>query len=743
MLFESNMNLELCSDPVNGLFASDLARLRSKASMSQSKVAKLLNVDSSRISRIETGAILPEPEEIGKLVKAIGTPEALEYASYQQERWNHLKKPSFWHPDRIPLRQAEDGLRELDEFTSKSQVSSLAQAQSKLYSDTLQESADYLSHLDHALAFVGEIGVGKSTAICFLTDLLLPTDARSSVAASKRVVLETGAGRTTLCEVQVRTEGKNTFGLVLHPHSQDEIFRTVRDFCDGLIDTHLGRSTEHGDPSETRGVSEETAKALRNMAGLARKLEKAPDGKSVRQDPAADLARSCNGNAVELTAEVVKRMNLQQRTKTEFRFEQENLSEGLRRLKELFADVNKGLCSDVSLPSRMDVIVPLELLGHQPFSISIIDTKGADGTAIRPDIRAYVDNPRTLTILCSGYRSAPDISVRQLLENLANTGAERITAERVILLILARAQEVLDTPDDVGTRPDTPEEGYRIKADQIAAKLSQIKGAEKAPVVFYDVLNDDPRKVVDEFSAQIRKTRNGYTRRIEETCQAIRQLIQLHGAEETKRAQAEVQRRLRIFVKQHMELESSITSLYREFATAILAAHPRTVWATTRRNGTWPGLDAYLHIGTGAAIDAQLRSQPAFAGLEELISNMLGDKALAPAWDYLNELRRNVPNWKAKFLSEATASARETYRAELFSDDAVWDACASVWGSGRPFRAEVQQQIADWCDEHSELTDITFRQVAQAWRDRFLMLLAGLCQSADLFEADAETTETA
>jgi hypothetical protein len=35
----------------------------------------------------------------------------------------------------------------------------------------------------------------------------------------------------------------------------------------------------------------------------------------------------------------------------------------LRRLRELFANVNKGLCPDVSLPRRVDLIVPIQLLG--------------------------------------------------------------------------------------------------------------------------------------------------------------------------------------------------------------------------------------------------------------------------------------------------------------------------------------------------------------------------------------------
>lgn len=352
----------------------------------------------------------------------------------------------------------------LNEFVGKPQATESAKAQAALYRETLRGSADYLCSVEHSLAFVGNIGVGKSTAICGIANLLLPADTKASTALSKRVVLEAGSGRMTLCEVQLRTESKHSFGLIVQPHSQDEMFRTVSDFCMSLIQASSSTQREPGAEPDTRGVSEEVNKALRNMAGLARKpAEKGPDGKPQRFDPALELARSCNGNLSELTGEVLKKLKLEQRTTTEFRFEEGDLAAGLRRAKDLFAHVNKGLCEDVSLPRRIDLVVPIHLLGKRPHAVRVIDTKGVDDTAIRPDIRAYLDDPRTLTVLCSHFNSAPDTTLQQLMENLASTGAERVLGERVVLLVLARSHDVLDTQDDTGNRAETPEEGYRLK----------------------------------------------------------------------------------------------------------------------------------------------------------------------------------------------------------------------------------------------------------------------------------------
>src|SRR5437867_446415 len=516
---------------------ADLARLRLTTGAKQSKIAEAVKVDTSRISRIETGEITPDADEVAKIARAIGTKDAKEYADYFREVWSVLEKPSFWHPNRKELLEAEQDLASLEACVKKEQTGDSAKAQAELHRDTLVYASDYLRSLDHSIAFVGDIGVGKSTAICFTTGLLLPADPKAHGALSKRVVLETGSGRMTLCEVQLQKGAKDAFALVVYPHSQEEVFRTVSDFCASLIDAYSGPAGEQGG----RGVSEEVNKALRNMAGLARKLEKGPDGKPQRFDPAMELVRACHNGSTELTleirkqllaevtAEILKRLKLEQRSTTEFRFEEENQVAGLRRLRELFANVNKGLCSEVSLPRRVDLIVPMHLLGKRPYAIRIIDTKGVDGSAIRPDIRAYLDDPRTLTVLCSKFNSAPDPTMQLLMENLANTGAERVMAESVALLVLARGAEVMDTQDDVGNRAETPEEGYRLKEDQVKLALSNIKGAESIPVVFFDVLNDEHQAITDALANQVERMRRHYVRRIQEAGKAITEVIKKHG----------------------------------------------------------------------------------------------------------------------------------------------------------------------------------------------------------------------
>ena len=46
----------------------------------------------------------------------------------------------------------------------------------------------------------------------------------------------------------------NTFGLVVHPQSEEEIFRSVSDFADALLDAVKAEAGGEGKEGEARGV---------------------------------------------------------------------------------------------------------------------------------------------------------------------------------------------------------------------------------------------------------------------------------------------------------------------------------------------------------------------------------------------------------------------------------------------------------------------------------------------------------
>src|SRR5207249_8168988 len=122
--------------------------------------------------------------------------------------------------------------------------------------------------------------------------------------------------------------------------------------------------------------------------------------------------------------------------------------------------INNGRSPGMSLPRRIDVLVPEPLLKDSNLILSFVDTKGVDDTAIRPDLKLRLDDPRTLTILCSRFNSAPDTTMQRFIEHTIQTGSERVLSERVLLLVLPRPDEARAMKDDAGQLSDIDADGY-------------------------------------------------------------------------------------------------------------------------------------------------------------------------------------------------------------------------------------------------------------------------------------------
>src|SRR5258706_6353714 len=92
---------------------NELVRLRLNAGLKQAEVAEAMKIDTSRVSRIETGELLPDEEEVKKFAKAVSTSEAKEFSEYFAADWKCVEKSGFWHPARRELGQAANFLTSL------------------------------------------------------------------------------------------------------------------------------------------------------------------------------------------------------------------------------------------------------------------------------------------------------------------------------------------------------------------------------------------------------------------------------------------------------------------------------------------------------------------------------------------------------------------------------------------------------------------------------------------------------
>src|SRR5882724_8292348 len=164
----------------HGLIAAaqrDLARLRSPHK-TQSSIAKMLGVDASTISRLEKGEIALGCEELCRYLSAIDSADARAYLEFLEKDWGDDPRPDFWHPSRCDLSHARQIRTRMEGFASTHELGPLAPVFAHL-SNGLDDAARFLGDLSHRIVFMGNIGVGKSTALCVLNDLILPQASRS------------------------------------------------------------------------------------------------------------------------------------------------------------------------------------------------------------------------------------------------------------------------------------------------------------------------------------------------------------------------------------------------------------------------------------------------------------------------------------------------------------------------------------------------------------------------------------
>jgi len=709
-------------DEMNETIAgSELVQVRKAAKASQADVANKMGTDQSRVSRIESDSKVPIEEALKYLKALEDDPIAMEFIEHIDSTWYSLTKPSFRHPCRRVLRKADQALARLQSFLADPSNPPDLTQQAKIYEDVLRNSSSYLLDLKHGISLVGNIAVGKTTTLCCLINLLI----ENAKSLKQRAVLETGAGWVTLGPVQVSTLDAGTngdevwkFGVVIQPYSVEEIFRLANDLCVSIIAIRDGKETESR-------VAEEMERALRSMAGLTRKTPKEPDEEV--EDPLMTLAKD-HDTSEKLTAAFVALLKLDQRITTDLWHDAPSKQDGFKWLQTEFRKINNGRNLQVSLPKRIDVFVPMRLVEDSSLAVDFSDTKGAEGTAVRPDIQSYLDNARCLIVLCS--RFAPDASMLDLLAHLAATGKANVISERVVFLLLPRPDEAMAIDKEDGEPVDDVQEAYAVREAQLRSKLAKYPGGNKLPIGFYNAAEEDAAPVIKQLTDRIEALRANQVSKLEEVCAAIDDLVSKRQQEQSQVAFAKLRAELRKIAADYSQLPARTFMAHDRMLTALRNSHPKTVWASARRNGDWSMLDSYHYVGVGANMDAANRTDKALNAVTAMIDQLSMDPECAAIKNHLAVLKNDVAAWRLKYLEEVSRRAKEIFRAVLFPDSQPWMNGLAYWGQGKGFRDRVAENVQVWLKDNSRewMEDAVDGIIVKDWREFFLARIEELAK---------------
>ena len=572
----------------------------------------------------------------------------------------------------------------------------------------IAKTKDFLTGRSYRVAFVGSIGVGKSSLIAGLSQLFvgdMPTDSKT---LGRNSVLAVGAGGTTVCEVRVRKRSAtdaNALGLISDPYLIDEMRETIRDFSIDEWNKRKQRGQAFDGEGEGDPTSREVQRVIRNMTSTIDRyhvtIEKGKK-KQHRDDPLDDIIAR-HDSAASFANDMIERAKLLSRTDKEWWWDFGEA--GLRGLKDRFDAINHGKAPTAMLPRTLTVVLPEPVPGSSTgFDLELIDTRGFDGGLEgRRDIQERLRDHKCIIVACTSFPDAPSESLKALLRSMRADATLRQATDRVQLLLLEKGEA-----DQVNGAGGDVEQGQAIKATECRNALTA-NGLEAFAaddrVAVFNTLRDPRDLLITVLDDRLKAIRDGALERLKrEVADAIRFLEQLDD-ERADALRAEVDERLSMTERGNppkgKPMRDPLDGVYAAIRGARFASQ---VQAMNRRNGAYWAIDAYVAARSGAASAATRWLAGVQAALEATINALLVDPDFDDVADHIRLRQDQLQTRCLEFINDFAANVEGEVTDLLQDDDDVWQACAAEWGQGAGFKLRVIQHLTDWSNEQDGLT---------------------------------------
>ena len=696
-----------------------LALLREKAGVKQNELAQKVTWSPAVLSRVESGDRAVSQDELVSILKAIGTEEAVRFAETSDRDWAYLTEPPLGHPDEQPLWEAELTLKGIVELSEAPHIKNVFVKRLDEYCSALRNAADLVMGTEYTIAFIGDIGVGKSTAMCRVADL--------EVKEAQRLdpVLESGGGGVTICEVHL-VQGPH-YGILVEPVSESELRREVSEFAEYLMRSLQSREEVALGDQETHGTSKEIERAIRNMSNLPSVRVKREDGSRQTVDNAKHLAQEFmdeNRDANALTIDILSRISLHQRTRRKLWYSEMSANSPLRWLRDVFSEINNGRNPEFSLPKRIEIIVPKPVLEGESVSIRFVDTKGIDGTAEREDLEFHLTEANSIAVLCSRFNDAPSSSAQQLLDRAVQGQLPDLQAKAAVL-VLPRSEEALAVKTDQGEHAEDTEEGYDLKGEQ-AKMILESRNFPNAGMEFFNVREDNAQRLSTFLLALVRNLRALHLQRLQSVIAEAKALLKNFEREQKSETLKIAARRLTIWIGANGEPEPSSLLLESSLLDAISSVYPSSVWASVKRQGEWHNLDYSHQLGHGTRVKASstlLKKQLEFGAT---LRTILDDPEMEEAYGLAQQAQRLFDAGIETLLRNSREVGVTIHTNDMQPDSKIWSRCEDRWGQGPGYRNDVLDYHKEWFETNRVKMDAMIQDVAEREWEQLLRRLSGI-----------------
>lgn len=596
-------------------------------------------------------------------------------------------------------------LRALEKSGSSVQPEILASARG--WREAIDDIQNFLGRRDHPVVFVGKVGGGKSSLIGVASNLIVGSAPTDKTSLKNHSVLAIGGGRTTVCEVHIRSAGAGDpgrLGLLIEPLAEDEMRREIALYVE---DEWYRRHPEARPQDEEDAIptAQEVQRVIRRMTGYVEYQETIREGRTRKRRMVRPLDDIVPGfDSPEALAEhLIERADLAARTETAWWWEAANEVE-LKDLKARFEAVNQGADPSAMLPRRMTVVVPDALPGNGlGLDVTLIDTRGLDeAVESRGDLQRFLRDPRALFVVCSSFMDAPEERVRRLLHSMSGDAQLREAIPRTLLLLVD-----MGDADQVNGAMGEREAGQELKIDECLRALEgmphPVAEIDRAQLFAFDVLKDDRKDLVDAIAQGLSRLRQDCEDELARRLADAQTFLSAAADELRPRLLEQVAAAIRETMAAHLPvgtpLADPLAGLYQAIKETRYAS---VVYATCRRRGAYLGLDLYAAVEAEASRAATAWLDGMIGAVIERLKTLDTDPALEHVRDYIRLTRLRFGDARVEVIKDYASRVQREVR-ELLTPNPVWDACRREWGRGGGFKGRVLSHLEGWASREQRL----------------------------------------
>jgi hypothetical protein len=586
------------------------------------------------------------------------------------------------------------------------------------------------------LVFIGQVGAGKTTAICHLFNLVREVEltrlrgGKNVTIKKVKELLSTGAGKSTICEVVIRP-AKLTY-VEIDPYDAKELQQLIEEF--GLWIWQKAHPTTIKERVEI--PPDELLRAIRNIVELP---ETTVNG--VLHDRALEFATSFNIDNYELfKVELIERGRLIDRTKTETYPKAKDLDERLW-LGEIFQKLNVAKLPNFSIPKRIYLNLSDRILNfNHPRLGSIIDTRGLDlATKDRRDLAYYIrETDSSICIFTERFTSAPANIIHIVGKYLTPTSKD--IDRKFGLLVMPHKGEAERVIGADGQAVEDRELGIALRKANIDNVFTdeRIKFSFEN-IIFYDALQgyltDGSRDRSDE-SVDIDLERDRVFAEIDLIIDRREQHLEREIytlAEQIDLIQAgkkltDIEDAIVTVAKQKIRESSHLNLAQHNFSKEyidMLPAHHCTLRATNNRYGQYELRDIDIYFNGRYLAEHLIRQNTQkskadiFRTIDFMVAEISNSSTLSPLIQRLDD--RINENYEAVAIDLSieieTILSDRLLAPQDYDDSIFWQQAIDRWGQGSGYKVDVLSLY----DRQVSIIDTIFVDLIEAaWRDRII-----------------------